>query len=145
MTLQSGTPFTPRVLSAASDVARGTNGTLRADYNGQAIALSDPTIDRFFNTTAFSVPSPGTFGDASRNMIIGPGSKQLNAQLSRDITLHGSRTLSLQVNATNLLNLVNYQAIDTVVNSPTFGQIISAKPTYEKFIKLVTPPASMTK
>ena len=61
-------------------------------------------------------------------MIIGPGSKQLNAQLSRDITLHGSRTLSLQVNATNMLNLVNYQAIDTVVNSPTFGQIISVRP-----------------
>ena len=34
-TWQSGTPFTPRVQGAASDVARGTNGTLRADYNGR--------------------------------------------------------------------------------------------------------------
>ena len=30
----SGTPLTPRVAGDASDVARGTNGTLRADYNG---------------------------------------------------------------------------------------------------------------
>jgi trimeric autotransporter adhesin len=128
VTLQSGTPFTPRVLSAASDVARGTNGTLRADYSGERIGLSDPTIDRFFNTTAFTVPETGTFGDASRNIIIGPGSKQLNAQLSRDIPLSGSRTISIQLNAANLLNLVNYQAIDTVVNSPTFGQITSVRP-----------------
>lgn len=128
VTLQSGTPFTPRVLSAASDVAKGTNGTLRANYNGQAIAASDPTIDRFFNTAAFSIPAPDTFGDASRNMIIGPGSKQLNAQLARDLQLGGNRTLSIQLNATNLLNLVNYQAIDTVVNSPTFGQVISVRP-----------------
>ena len=35
-TLQSGTPYTPRVTAAVSDVARGTNGTLRADYNGAA-------------------------------------------------------------------------------------------------------------
>src|SRR5439155_14236184 len=33
-TLQSGTPFTARVIGAASDVSRGTNGSLRADYTG---------------------------------------------------------------------------------------------------------------
>ena len=30
--------------------------------------------------------------------------------------------LTVNLNATNLLNMVNYAAIDTVVNSPTFGQ-----------------------
>ena len=128
VTLQSGTPVTPRVLSAASDVAKGTNGTLRADYNGEPIAVADPNIDRFFNTAAFTLPEVGTFGDASRNMIIGPGSKQLNATFARDLQLARNRTISVQLNATNLLNLVNYQAIDSVVNSPTFGQIISVRP-----------------
>ena len=56
-------------------------------------------------------------------MIIGPGSRQLNAQFSRDIRIGGNRALTLQVNATNLLNMVNYAAIDTIVNSPTFGQV----------------------
>jgi hypothetical protein len=128
MTLQSGTPVTPRVLSAASDVAKGTNGTLRANYNGQRIGISDPTIDRFFNTAAFTVPATGTFGDASRNMIIGPGSKQLNATFARDVQMARNRSVSIQLNATNLLNLVNYQGIDSVVNSPTFGQIVSVRP-----------------
>ena len=125
---QSGTPYSPRVQGAADDVARGTSGTLRGNYNGQPVQLNDPTIDLFFNTAAFSVPATGTFGTASRNMIIGPGSRQLDAQFSRDIRMGRTRALTVQLNATNLLNMVNYAAIDTVVNSPTFGQVLSVRP-----------------
>ena len=126
-TWQSGAPYTPRVTGAVSDVARGTNGTLRADYSGADISLADPTIDRFFNTSAFTIPAAGTFGNASRNMIIGPGSKQLNAQLARDVRMGGNRVMTFQLNTNNLLNMVNYGAIDTVVNSPTFGKILSVR------------------
>lgn len=125
---QSGAPYTPRVVGAAADVARGTNGTLRANYDGGPVQVPDPAIDLFFNTAAFSVPPSGTFGDAGRNMIIGPGSRQLNAQFARDIRLGGTRALTLQLNATNLLNMVNYAAIDTTVNSPTFGHVLSVRP-----------------
>lgn len=125
---QSGTPYTPRVRGAAADVARGTNGTLRANYNGSEIGVRDPTVDLFFNTDAFSVPAPGTFGSAGRNLIIGPGSRLLNAQVARDVRFGTSRVMSLQLEAGNLLNLVNYAAIDTVVNSPTFGQVLSVRP-----------------
>jgi hypothetical protein len=127
-TWQSGTPFTPRVAAAASDVARGTNGTLRANYDGEVISLPNPTILDFFNTSAFSIPAAGTFGSAPRNLIIGPGSRLLNAQFSRDVRMHGNRAVTIQATATNLLNMVNYAAIDTVVNSPTFGQVLSVRP-----------------
>ena len=126
-TMQSGTPLTARVLSSSRDVARGTNGTLRADYNGSDIQLQSPTIDRFFNTAAFSLPASGVFGTAGRDTIIGPGSKDLSAQFSRDVRLSGNRTLSVQLRANNLLNLVNYASVDTVVNSPSFGQITSVR------------------
>ncbi|HEV8396514.1 MAG TPA: TonB-dependent receptor [Vicinamibacterales bacterium] len=127
-TAQSGTPFTARVLAAASDVARGTNGTLRADYVGAPVALDSPTLLRFFNTSAFVVPAPGTFGNAGRNTIIGPGETQLNASLGRDVRLTGTQVLSLRVEATNLFNSVRFGAIDTAVNSPTFGQVILIRP-----------------
>jgi hypothetical protein len=126
-TWQSGTPLTPRVTGSVSDVARGTNGTLRANYDGERVQISDPTIDRFFNTTAFSIPSPGTFGNASRNMIVGPGSRLLNAQVARDVRMGGTRVMSIQLNTNNLLNTVNYGAVDTLVNSPTFGQVLSVR------------------
>jgi hypothetical protein len=42
--------------------------------------------------------------------------------------LSGNRTVSIQLRVSNLLNLVNYASLDTVVNSPSFGQITSVRP-----------------
>jgi hypothetical protein len=42
---------------------------------------------------------------------------------NRDVQLRGSRTMSIRMNVNNILNLANYQGVDTNVNSPTFGQI----------------------
>jgi hypothetical protein len=126
-TWQSGTPYTPTVSGSASEAAAGTSGSLRADYTGDPIALPDPTIDLYFNTAAFLVPDAGTFGSSARNVIIGPGSKQLDATFSRDLYLGGFRTLTVQVRATNLLNMVNYGGLNSNVNSPGFGQITSVR------------------
>jgi hypothetical protein len=125
---QSGTPFTARVLGAASDVARGTNGTLRADYLGGPVSLASPTLLRFFDTSAFAVPAAGSFGSAGRNTIIGPGTHQLDASVGRDVHLNRTQVLSLRLEATNVLNSVRFGAIDTAVNSPTFGQVVSIRP-----------------
>lgn len=127
-TAQSGTPFTARVLAAASDVARGTNGTLRADYVGGDVALDQPTALRFFNTAAFAVPAAGAFGTAGRNTIVGPAQTQLDASLGRDVRLAGTQVLSLRLEATNVFNSVRFGAIDAAVNSPTFGEVISIRP-----------------
>lgn len=126
-TMQSGTPLTVRVTGAASSVAGGASGTLRANYDGSPITIANPTIDQYFNVGAFSIPTAGTYGNSSRNLVIGPGSRLLNAQLSRDIRLGGNRVMSLQLNANNLLNTVNYGGVNTTINSPSFGQITSVR------------------
>ncbi len=125
---EAGTPLTPRVQGASRDVSQGINGALRANYTGAPVQLADPTIDRFFDTAAFSVPTAGFFGTSPRNIIIGPGTRQLDAQVSRDVTFGGTRAVTIQIRASNLLNLANYAAIDTYVNSPTFGQVFSVRP-----------------
>jgi trimeric autotransporter adhesin len=123
-TIASGIPFTARILGAVADVARGSNGSLRADYNGQAIQLGDRTLTQWFNTSAFTVPVSGTFGNAGRNTIIGPGTLQFDLGLTKNIPLKDMMALEISAQATNFLNHVNYTSIDTVVNSPTFGQVI---------------------
>jgi trimeric autotransporter adhesin len=125
---QSGAPFTARVVGNFVDVASGVNGTLRADYSGAPIYLDDPTTMRFFNTDAFSIPGPGLFGNAPRNFIIGPGSHNLNMNLSKNVNFNRARGMTIRVQATNVLNSVQFSAIDTVVNSPTFGQVTSVRP-----------------
>lgn len=125
LTWQSGTPLTVRCSSCASDVAQGVGGTLRADYTGAPVSVDNPTIDQYFNTAAFSIPGAGSFGSSSRNMIVGPGSRLLNMQFTRDVPLGGTRGVSVNLNVNNLLNTVNYAGVDTNVNSPTFGQVLS--------------------
>jgi hypothetical protein len=122
-TVASGTPFTARVLGDASDVAGGVNGTLRADYNGAPIQLGQRSIAHWFNTAAFTVPAAGTYGNSGRNTIIGPGSWLMSLVLSKNIPLKNSMALEMRAEADNVLNHANYSAIDTTVNSPTFGQV----------------------
>jgi trimeric autotransporter adhesin len=124
-TVASGTPLTARVLGSFSNVAGGTNGTLRANYNGEPIQVGDRSIKQWFNTAAFSLPAAGSYGNSGRNTIIGPGSWLMSLVLSKNIPLKDSMGLEIRAEADNVLNHPNYSGLDTVVNSPTFGQVTS--------------------
>ena len=125
---ESGSPFTPRVVGATTSVASGTSGSLRADYLGTPIGLDDETLLHFFNTDAFALPAIGAFGTSPRNVIIGPGGYVANAQFSRDMRIGGTRSIGLTVSASNLFNTTRWTAIDTNVNSITFGQVTRFAP-----------------
>jgi hypothetical protein len=128
VSLASGTPFTARVLGAVRDVAQGTNGTLRANDSGQPIDVANPTSTLFFNTAAFSMPAAGAYGNAGRNTIVGPGTSVVNLGVTRNLTFGQTRGMSIQLLASNVFNTVQFASIDTIVNSPTFGQVTSVRP-----------------
>jgi hypothetical protein len=125
ITLASGNPFTARVIGAFDDVARGTSGSLRADYNGAPVSLPNPSVAEWFNTAAFSVPPAGQFGTAGRNTIEGPGTVLFNFALAKNIPLHDMMAFEIRAEADNVFNHANFAGIDTTVNSPTFGRVIS--------------------
>ena len=127
VTLASGTPYTARVTGAAANVAQGLNGTLRANYSGEAIQLDSPTMQQFFNTAVFSIPPTGTYGNSARNMIVGPGTQAANMSLQKIIMLPNARSITVRAQANNVFNNVQWGSIDTVVNSPTFGQVTSVR------------------
>ncbi|HZQ90237.1 MAG TPA: TonB-dependent receptor [Terriglobales bacterium] len=125
LSAQSGSPFTARVLGAFADIARGTNGTLRANATGQPVQISDPSIEQWFNTAAFVAPPPGQFGNAGRNTIIGPGMLNFDMSVSKNFVVRDTQGLEVRLSATNVFNHPRFAAIDTAVNSPTFGQVVS--------------------
>ena len=122
-TADSGTPRTVTVRGASRDISTGINGALRADYSGAPTAIDNPTIDQWFNTDAFTIPATGAWGSSPRNVIVGPGSKNLNMNVRRTVRLPANRAIDVRVAVSNILNLANYTGVDTNVNSPTFGQI----------------------
>lgn len=126
LTLASGFPFSPRIFGGLGDLARGANGSLRPDLiPGQAITVGDPGLLQWFNTAAFVAPPPGQFGDAGRNIIIGPGTVSLDMSMGKSIQLKEMQRLDVRFSATNVFNHANFSAIDTTLGSPTFGQVTS--------------------
>ena len=131
-TVASGFPFTPRVLGASSDISQGLNGTLRANivgdpYNGTCPnGFSVGTIQCWFNTSAFAVPVAGTFGDARRNSIIGPGQFTFGMSVSKTLLAKDTRALELRVSANNVFNHPEYTSIGTILGTPTYGQVVAA-------------------
>ena len=124
MTIASGLPFTPRVLGSPTDVNRGTNGTLRADaVPEQTVALPNPSIAQWFNVAAFVAPPGGQYGNARRNSIIGPGTHVLDMAFTKTFPIKEPKVLEFRAQATNIFNMPQYSAIDSVVNSPTFGRV----------------------
>jgi len=122
--IASGLPFTPRLLGSFTDVNRGTNGTLRPNIvAGQPIALPNPSIAEWFNTSAFVATPGGQYGDARRNIIIGPGTHSFDMAITKMFPLKESRVLEFRAQATNVFNMPQYTTIDTVVDSPTFGRV----------------------
>ena len=67
---QSGFPFTPSM----SDNPTDTDYGFHPDRLGSG-TVSDPTIQRWFDPTAFSVPALYQIGTSGRNILRGPGIK----------------------------------------------------------------------
>lgn len=119
ITAETGTPLTARILGNTALLAQtGGVGSLRADATGARLASSTG----FFDLGAFVVPAPGTFGNAGRNTIPGPGLVALNLAFGRSFQFGETRRrLELRLEANNVLNAVNYTNVNTVVNSINYG------------------------
>ena len=95
----------------------------RANVSGEPVNLpsSERTSQRWFNTGAFTLPPGGAFGNAGRNTIESPAFWGVQLQLARSVPVgEEGRRLLVLIDATNLLNHVNYTGLNTIVNSRGF-------------------------
>jgi Carboxypeptidase regulatory-like domain len=128
--MQSGRPFTVALLpevdnsnTGRSSLGFGAND--RPNVSGSA-AVNNPGPNQWFNTAAFSMPAFGTFGNAGRNLLEGPGYQNVNVAVLKQISLPGRSRLQLRAEAFNLLNRTNFDLPDNFFGSSTFGRILSA-------------------
>jgi hypothetical protein len=125
-TFATGTYYTPNYLLTVQETASGSSNSLRPNRNFSAPINGERTLGNWFNAAAFTTPAAGQFGTASRNSIEGPGTKVVDASLSRTVALGDTRSFEARVTAANALNIVQYSGINTTLNSPTFGQVTGA-------------------
>lgn len=128
---QSGRPFTVALPSELDNSGTGRSSlgfgaNDRPDVAGDP-SLSSPTPERWFNTAAFSIPARGTFGNAGRNILDGPGLASLNLSLFRNIALSESWTLQFRAESFNALNRANFNQPENFLGGAGFGSITSAQ------------------
>lgn len=123
--VQSGRPFTPRVSSDNSNTGNlgGQFGYDRPDE----VAPGTPGAVTY-DGRAFAVAAPYTFGNAGRNILIGPASASVDVAVSKITRLGGTRRLEARVEIYNLLNRTNLGLPDSFVDRATFGQSLTAGP-----------------
>jgi hypothetical protein len=126
-----------------SHCGSGTNcyGSEKADaVQGQDPNDGPRTLDRWFNTSAFSVDGfrdaqgraifAGRFGNAEKGSIIGPGAWNVDLAAFKDFRFSTRARVQLNLFVTNLFNHASWGRPDTNVTSPNYGRITALNPTF---------------
>jgi len=110
--------------------------------------LSNPTASDWFNTAAYTCPGTpdwqvgtpclignpgygepiGRFGDAGISTLVGPGTVNLNAGLSKNFMLTERLKIKIEGSFTNVLNHLNLANPVLAIDNSSVGQITSARP-----------------
>ena len=126
LTVQSGRPFTPRLSVDNSNT--GNVGGFFAHDRPNVVGdphLEDPTPEHFFNTDAFQIPQSYTFGNAGRNVLLGPGLNNVDIALLKNISVRPTQMLQFRAEFFNALNHPYFHYPTVNVQSGSFGKISS--------------------
>jgi hypothetical protein len=127
-TFQSGAPV---------NILTGSDASLTGVGRDRPDVVSDPTlpggrprseqITRWFSTSAFRKNLPGQYGNAARNIIIGPGAYNWDFSVQKRFALAGERHgLEFRSEFFNFLNHANLGQPQATLSSSAFGRITSA-------------------
>jgi hypothetical protein len=81
------------------------------------------TVSQWMNTSCFTLPATGTFGDVGRNTLVGPRMVTLDMAIARVFTINERMHLQFRGEAFNTANHPNFQQPNATQNGSTFGKI----------------------
>jgi hypothetical protein len=125
VTMQSGAPFTVNLGQDRANI--GSGPAQRPDQIGDPnLTGGEQSASQWFNTGAFALPSPFTFGSAGRNSVFAPGLANIDLSIVKDWHFYEQGRLEFRWEIFNLLNRTNFDLPNRVFGTPNFGRIFSA-------------------
>jgi hypothetical protein len=130
-TLQSGAPFT---VNLSTDVAN--NGEPLSAPSQRPNLTCNPndgpkTTAEWFNTNCFATPAQFTYGNAGRDIVIGPGLDDFDAMLMNEFPIRENMRLQFRLDIFDFFNHPNLNAPvgagRMFSTSTSFGSITSAQ------------------
>jgi len=130
ITIESGIPI--NISAGSNNVVGGGN---RPDLNGKIsymhkpVASTDPFQHiQYFDTSVFSAPVAGVWGDLGHNALRGPGRDNWNLSLFKTFAFGETSGLQLRLETFNTFNHTQFQNSDDSVGDTRFGEFTSAYP-----------------
>ncbi|HZU21676.1 MAG TPA: hypothetical protein VE998_02520, partial [Terriglobales bacterium] len=119
ITLQTGQPFS---------VLTGQNQSSTGLGNDRPNLVGDPnagprSVAQWFNTSAFALNAPLTFGNAGRNIVTGPPYKNVDYSVMKNTRLTESLSMQLRAEFFNILNHPNFALPRNTMTAPNFGAL----------------------
>ena len=128
--VRSGRPFTVAANgnSTALGGARGGGlvGAFADCLRDGSLSSDERSIDRWFDTTAYSVPTPARLGTCGRNTLRGPNLTNFDASLARTFNYFGEdRALEFRWEVFNVFNTPQFGLPDRNLSGTAAGRISS--------------------
>ncbi len=94
-----------------------------ADFN--AVKISNPTVEKWFNTSALTQPAPYTIGTAPRRItqLRQDGVHSADVSIMKNFNIREPLRLQFRAEFFNISNTPQFAAPNTTVGSSTFGQV----------------------
>ena len=121
------TSGTPQHLTVAGNPANVGGGDRPNVVPGVDWELSDPDPSGFYNPDAFVPNDPFTFGNAGKNILVGPGLVGWDFSLYKNIRFSEKYGLQFRAEAFNFPNHPNFNFPNAQVGNRNFGVISSAR------------------
>jgi len=117
---------TPVNITSGQDRSFSGVGLDRADLVGDP-HVANQTLNSWFNTAAFALNAPGTFGTAGRNIMHGPSFINLDCSIAKSFKLTEVLTTQVRGDFFNTTNTAHFNNPGGSVSSTsTFGKITTA-------------------
>ena len=125
LSLYSGSPLG---ISQSTNNTFSQGGGQRPNWTGISAKLSNPTVDRWFDTSQFTlVSAPYTYGNVARTLggLRGDGLQQLDVTFTKNTTIRERLKLQFRSEFFNLTNTPQFAPPGTALGAAGFGVVSS--------------------
>ncbi len=123
VTLHSGSPFTPYL---STDTAE-TGTTIRPNRIGSGLLPpGQRSIHDWFDVADFPIPAPYTYGDSGRDILAGPGLRNVDLKIGKDFQVTEKAELHFRAEFYNALNTPPFGPPNSEVDLPNAATITTA-------------------
>jgi carboxypeptidase family protein len=119
--VRSGRPFTPTIAADRANIGIGGQRPNRLSSG----KLNNPTVERWFDVSAFSLPAQFTYGNSGANILREDRFKTFDFSVFKQFRITEGSQLQFRAEAFNVTNTASFNAPSTQIDTASGGRVTS--------------------